>query len=104
MRETVLEGEIQRQSPVRELRPNGGTTLAGRPNSRIESGQAMDGKEVRFAEMSSNLDGGEPSVQNVEVRGKLRIVPVEALLGFSSTPGVSSWLGKSSDVPFLLFR
>ena len=65
MRETVLEGEIQRQSPVRELRPNGGTTLAGRPKFRIELGQVMDGKEARFAAMSSILDGGKPSVQKM---------------------------------------
>ena len=48
MRETVLEGEIQHQRPVRELRPNGGTTLAGRPNFRIESGQVMDGKSLSW--------------------------------------------------------
>ena len=44
MRERVLEGEIQRQSPIRELRPIGGTTSTGRPNFRIESDQVMMGK------------------------------------------------------------
>ena len=29
MRETVLEGEIQHQSPVRELRPIGGDDIGG---------------------------------------------------------------------------
>ena len=44
MRETVLEGEIQRQSPIRELRPIGGTTSTGRPNFCIESEQVMMGR------------------------------------------------------------
>ena len=47
---------------------------------------------VKLAVMSSIFDGGDPSGQNASrgAQGKLQIVLVERLIGFSTTPGGSS--------------